>query len=242
MSTGIYRITCTVTEKVYIGSAVNIKIRMADHLSRLRKRTHKNSKLQRAWEKYGEHCFVFTTIEQCTKESLMSREQYWIDFYNAVKKGFNISPTAFSTIGVVRPVGVYKHSEETRLKISLGNTGKKRGVEQGERNRSIFQGKLLSDNHKQRISDVLKGRPKTDDHKAKISAANKGKKRPHARRVSKEYVAKKYKITDPNGNVYEAIGLPEFCKAHSLTRSTMSDLANGKIKQGHHKGWCCEFA
>ncbi|MGH2510529.1 MAG: GIY-YIG nuclease family protein [Ktedonobacteraceae bacterium] len=52
-SSGIYRITCAVNGKIYIGSAVNIRNRWLQHHNELRHKKHPNQKMQNAWDKYG---------------------------------------------------------------------------------------------------------------------------------------------------------------------------------------------
>lgn len=120
MRSGVYEILNAVNGKVYIGSAVNFKKRRAGHLYHLRRNTHRNPHLQCAWNKYGEDSFLFLPVEHVVldKNELVSREQFWIDALNACDraKGYNISPTAGSQLGLV-------HSEKTRLKMSLAHKG-----------------------------------------------------------------------------------------------------------------------
>lgn len=50
---GIYMIVNKVNGKRYVGSSRNCHRRKSEHLSRLRRNAHINSKLQAAWNKYG---------------------------------------------------------------------------------------------------------------------------------------------------------------------------------------------
>lgn len=110
---GVYKITNKGNGKVYIGSSIDIKQRWAGHKSSLRRKVHENQYLQNAWNKYGEDNFIFEIIEKCSKDHINSREQHWIDIYNASNRsdGYNILPTAYSNLG-------YKPSNETREKMS----------------------------------------------------------------------------------------------------------------------------
>ncbi len=54
---------------------------------------------------------------------------------------------------------VYKLSEETRRKISIANTGKKRTIEQRKRLSEQRKGKTLSPEHRAKISLATKGKP-----------------------------------------------------------------------------------
>lgn len=102
-TTGIYKITCADTKKVYVGSAVNLYRRWySKHLPALRKNKHYNRYLQAAWNKYGENAFTCETIETCDTATLLAREQYYMDMFFTTnpKCGYNIAPIAGSTIGV----------------------------------------------------------------------------------------------------------------------------------------------
>ena len=111
MITGIYQIRNLINDKIYIGSAVNIRQRWYVHITRLRYNKHHSPHLQSAWNKYGEENFEFSILEECEpiKETLLEREQYYLDILHPE---YNISPTAGSPLGT-------KRSEETRLKMSI---------------------------------------------------------------------------------------------------------------------------
>jgi hypothetical protein len=67
-----------------------------------------------------------------------------------------------------------KLSEDTKLKISSANKGKKRSEEAKEK----MRGRKLSDETKEKLRvKALSRPPMTDEHKSKISKANKGRKR-----------------------------------------------------------------
>lgn len=59
----IYIITCSESDKVYIGETVNVSQRMQKHFSKLRKNTHSNPILQNMFNKYGEHTFIVDILE-----------------------------------------------------------------------------------------------------------------------------------------------------------------------------------
>lgn len=107
-SSGIYQIKNIITDKTYIGSAVNLKHRMAVHKSHLKLNKHGNSYLQNAFNKYGEDNFISEILFTCPKEELLRLEQYHIDNY---KPEYNILKVAGSTLG-------FKHSDEFKKKIS----------------------------------------------------------------------------------------------------------------------------
>src|SRR5690242_20644116 len=99
MESGIYAIMNTVNGKQYVGSAVNIAARWRAHRSGLQRGYHRNPHLQAAWNKYGADAFTFTVLEYCPLDSLISREQYWLDTLDTVAHGYNILAIAHSPRG-----------------------------------------------------------------------------------------------------------------------------------------------
>ena len=119
---GIYKITNTLSNKVYVGCASNIRTRWNGHLYDLRKEKHPNDYLQKAWSKYGELNFKFEIIETCDITDLHEREHYWVITLDCLdrRKGYNLKPSD--------PLGHSIHSKETKEKLRLANKGKKPSV------------------------------------------------------------------------------------------------------------------
>ena len=111
---GIYKITCFVNKKVYIGQSLNINTRFYTHKYLLNRKKHFNKKLQHSWNKYGENNFVFEIIESCNSDSLDNLETYWINHYNSMNKGFNLDSGGNEGRVV---------SKETKKKHSLNQLG-----------------------------------------------------------------------------------------------------------------------
>ena len=88
---GIYKITNTVNNKIYIGSSNDILERWNQHKKSLRRNKHHNVYLQRSWNKNGESFFKHELIEYCAIDVLLEREQYFLDLYDASnpKIGYN---------------------------------------------------------------------------------------------------------------------------------------------------------
>lgn len=126
---GIYKIINIVNNKKYIGSAVDPKARFYTHKSSLRKKRHHSIILQRAWDKYGEHCFSFEIIEECEKENLIKREQYYLDM---MLPEYNVSKKANSCLGI-------KCSEESSRKKSLNNNRRGKFGKDNPDSMEIFQ-------------------------------------------------------------------------------------------------------
>lgn len=115
MPTGIYKITNISNNKIYIGSSVDMLTRWSQHKYYFRNEKHQNIHLQRAYNKYGEQSFVFEILENCEPDKLIEREQVWIDW---LKPQYNKRKDASSNLGI-------KYSEETKIKMSAWQTGRK---------------------------------------------------------------------------------------------------------------------
>lgn len=112
---GIYKIKNIITNKFYIGSTINFKVRFNDHKKLLRNNKHNNSHLQNSWNKHGEKNFIFEILELNTcVDLLLEREQYYLDVLMPWdnKKGYNICKIAGNTLGT-------KRSEDEKVKMSL---------------------------------------------------------------------------------------------------------------------------
>lgn len=177
-TTGIYKIENDINNKVYIGSSVCIEDRWIRHKKDLLRGKSCSIKLQNSYNKYGEENFVYSIIEECGKENLIEREQFYIDYYRSYEQGYNCCPIAGNTLGV-------SPSEETRTKIREAMIGDKNpffGKKHTEESRSKmreshmgqespFKGKKHTEESKKKLRY-----PKTDEHKEKLSMSAKGRK------------------------------------------------------------------
>lgn len=194
---GIYEITNGANGKRYIGSAVDLPRRQAQHASDLRKNVHRNARLQNAWNKYGPGAFGFRVLLVCAPQDLLHYEQRFID---GLCPEYNIAPKAGSQLGA-------KRTAETRAKISAANKGRKlppeviakrigrkQTMETRAKRSATSAGRQFSPEHCARISAAqtgvkftaercaqmsaaMKGKPNTAEQRAKISAALVGRKK-----------------------------------------------------------------
>ena len=181
---GVYFILNTKNGKKYVGSSVDINRRLRGHINALRKGTHVNVHLRRAWDIDGEECFETGICEVVdSADKLIEREQFWIDTCG----DYNLAPAAGSTLG-------FKQSEEFKEKARVRMSGENNhmfGVKRpeiGELMRSVHSGTTLTEEHKRKCSIALKGKnagvPLTEDRKRKISDANRGKVRTDEHRLA----------------------------------------------------------
>lgn len=134
---GIYKIQNKINQKMYIGLSCDIRKRWHDHKRNLINNSHYNKLLQRSWNKYGKSNFEFMIIELCEPELLNHREVFYIKKYksNNIKYGFNMNIGGGSNIG-------FKHSLETRKKISEIQIGKIRSAESCRKASESLKGRM----------------------------------------------------------------------------------------------------
>ena len=82
---GIYKITNILNNLIYVGQSTNIYKRWSNHRSNgfnIKSREY-NIPLYQDFRKYGFENFKFEIIEECLKEELNEKEQYWIEYYDS---------------------------------------------------------------------------------------------------------------------------------------------------------------
>lgn len=82
---GIYTIWCEPTDRVYIGSTVDIRKRWIEHRGMLTRGSHENSRLQADWDEHGAAAFEFEiaeTIQHPSGRALVEAEQRWLDSFD----------------------------------------------------------------------------------------------------------------------------------------------------------------
>jgi group I intron endonuclease len=180
IESGIYCITCVPTGKIYIGSAVNFGGRWKGHRCCLRQGKHHSRYLQFSWNKYGSDAFTFNVVELVADPAkLIDREQWHLDHTRSYdpKIGFNVSPTAGSSLGV-------RHSVETRANMVAARRGKKRSSEAAANiaaaqrtpeARAKMSAALQRPEVRAKLAAGQRGRTASPETRAKMSAAKCGK-------------------------------------------------------------------
>jgi len=111
-NSGIYRITCVANNHFYYGSSINLKSRIKNHLGKLRSGCHRNKRLQRIFDKYGESSLTFEVVKYCDPSFILDEEQGYLDENISNENCVNFCKSAKS------PMAGMKFSDEHRRKIS----------------------------------------------------------------------------------------------------------------------------
>ena len=89
--TGIYKITNLENNMCYVGQAANLADRWKQHIKRgIGADAPTRNKLYPAMLAIGVENFSFEVIEECPRENLDAREDYWQDFFKAKEFGYSI--------------------------------------------------------------------------------------------------------------------------------------------------------
>ena len=153
--TGIYCIFSNIDkDKIYIGSAKNITSRIKRHLSELKNNKHNNKKMQNYFNKHSLDNFNYRVLVLCSEQELIVKEQFYLDFLNPY---FNVLKKAYSLEG-------YKHTEDSKIRISNRNKGRKMTEEQVKKGVLSRKGQKTS-----------KGCKRTEEMKKHLSKIKKKK-------------------------------------------------------------------
>lgn len=146
---GIYMITSPL-KKIYIGQSINIEKRFLKYKSI----NCKNQIiLYRSLKKYGFEKHKFQILCECEILELNDKERYYQDLYSAISvSGLNCKLTKSGDRNGAL-------SDETKLKISIGN-----------------KGKVISDEQRLRLKTLNLGRKHSAETKLKMSLSRIGKK------------------------------------------------------------------
>lgn len=175
MENVIYKISNSINDKIYIGSAKKFNYRKNVHLSYLRKGNHHSRKLQNHVNKYGVDSLIFEIIEECSSvDVLIEREQFYLD---TLKPFFNIRKKAESQLGVVWSKESKDKLVKSRQKYYDEIRGKKRSPDICKK---ISEGKKKSnyrhsEETKIKIGNSSRGRRHSEESLRKISEASKGR-------------------------------------------------------------------
>lgn len=183
----IYKLTCLITWKPYVGQTTKtLDERFIQH-------SRTDSLIGNAIRKYGAENFLREVLEVCdTQEQLNEREKFWIAYFNSkVPNGYNLTDGGEGMAG-------RHHTPESKAKMSASQCGKKLSAKAraniaaakiGEKNpffgkhhtskslakmSAAHKGKKRSKQTCANISAALTGRTFSDTHRANLSAAKKG--------------------------------------------------------------------
>ena len=252
----VYKATNKINGKMYIGQTVgSLDARISRHISDALLERY-DMYFHNAVRKHGKENFDWKIIAECNSlEELNKAEIEMIEKYNTFGNGYNLTKGGEGSSG-------FKHSEETKQKLSEINSGEnnpnygkrrseetRRKISDSNKGKNDFRGKnnpMYGKHHseetKRKISEAEKGKQISKEARKKMSKARKGEKSYlYGKYGSKHPTAKKYIVTMPEGKKIFVYGIANFCKNYKEKNLHYQDLlkvADGKYR--HHKGYKCK--
>jgi len=173
---GIYGIRHDASGRVYIGSSKNVSSRLRHHFGRLQLKNHRSRHLQRAWNKYGPEAFTVILLETVVAgETLVEREQFWLDYFHAYTKGFNSRPKAESPVGAKWTEAQKKKLRGYRRGVwtpsshrKVSDTLKLRHAEKPEWRKRIQEWRRLPENEAKRLDASKRALKRPEIYRARV--------------------------------------------------------------------------
>ncbi len=241
----IYCFHCIFNGKKYIGKSINLSSRLGRHRTNVKNNV--TTKFYTAVRKYGWDGFIFGIIEECEEFKLDEKEIYYIEKYNTLSEGYNMTSggDGGKTWDVPKDVRekhsermkTFKHTDEAKKKISEANKGRKWSEDAKRKLSEKLKGKNppppMSDEMKKKMSDIRKGIPRPKDVVERMIKTRKENYNPQ-----KHASAKKFIFISPEGKEYEVFGqFHKFCSDNDLSAWGMRNYLKTKKLLPGCKGW-----
>lgn len=240
----IYRITNMANGKYYIGSAGSFARREWQHRYDLKRGTHKNPRLQAAWNKYGEEMFVFEIIEEVPEgDNQLKAEDVWLRNHVGLPQCYNINT------GAEAPRLGIPMTEASKQRLSENRTGKAAGSEH------YRYGQTVSPEVRAKIGAAQRGKPKKEGRKVSEAGKAKIKSNIEAGRSHKHWTGRthteesKAKMSRPvvaitdSGSEIHAASITQLREMTGLKPPTINRaLKSGQpLMRGKFAGWSFKY-
>jgi len=162
---GIYKLTCTNNNKIYIGKSLSLNRRLnvyKNYKVHCRATGYlKNTILKYGWDSFKVEILENFDIQnkELDNQYLLDRESYYIELYDSTNPdiGFNVCKYSFDATGRTMP-------EDFKIKTGLRMRGN-----------TINKGRVMSEEHKEKLRQSNLGKPTSEETKEKIRKGNIGR-------------------------------------------------------------------
>lgn len=166
----IYKLTCVVNGKIYVGKATDLEARLYMHS---RAYDHRRSALHRAIRKHGFKEFTVEILDHTENDEQLSQcEREWIEKLNATDRRVGYNITSGGNGGMLG----YRFTDEQRALLSAQRKGRKQHP-------NVVSALLRaasrpkSDQTKKRMSEAAKLRGLNVEYRHRMSIATRGRKK-----------------------------------------------------------------
>lgn len=201
---GVYGIFNTTTQKWYVGSSVDIDLRIWQHFNLLKKGKHYNYRIQQAFNEIGAKGFEVKILEECMEEERIELEKIWMDRLSSISNGYNIRIADSSTM-----------AEESKIKISASMLGVNTWTKGVKRSRE--------DVERIKASRKANGKKYSAETIEKYRISKRGANNP-MQKIPLD-VARNIKQRYESGTT----SLGKLAREHNVSRSCIQRIKNGEI-------------
>ncbi len=237
---GIYAWINEINGKIYVGQTINFYKRIYDEMNGFRNNRDQNMfKLFNAVKKYGMNNFRVVRLMECPEKYLNKIEILLIEYYNAVKNGYNCTNGGNGTRGHIVTI---EQIEKQRVSVKKFWSEEKK-KEHSEKMKVWFNAKSKDEQNK-----IRSGNGWWLDKECKKNQMEKCRESMTAERIQKQRKsmlkyyeengskkAIKMDIISPTNEVVRINGLCNFCRDYNVGLVGILDIIDNKKK--HHKGW-----
>lgn len=125
---GIYKITNKINGDAYIGQSTQIEERFIEHKNPTNWARESNKSLYKAFIQFGLQNFDFSVLEECKKEELNDKEQYWIGYYSTYPNQYNMTPGGQFNAGECHPSHKLTEKDVIDIRTRYKNHERKKDV------------------------------------------------------------------------------------------------------------------
>lgn len=154
----IYKITNLINGYAYIGQTIQkLTDRWAAHCRKGSSKAEANMVVKKAIQKYGKQNFTFEVLEECEKDLLDSREQYYIELYSTYVNGYNSTKGGQNQGTSMKLLGSLEEIAELYLQgLSLAKIADKYNVDKATIKHTLERGGIqLRKRTPRKFSDAL---------------------------------------------------------------------------------------
>ena len=193
MDSGIYCYHCLANGKKYIGMSKNLIHRHRAHLHNIRNNKYTWLPFYSAVQHHGIEQFVYGIVEYCDVQLLVEREEHYITLYDTLTNGYNVKCAG----GGYNPTGNY-HQSPKRMPRVLTQTHKNRLSE-------AATGRVISDAHRQQISNTLSN--------------------------GAHHNITQWELLHISGVMFTVTNLKQWCRVNGYNQPSLWRVATGKAKR-----------